>query len=614
MCEIVAYVGKRATAKQRVVESLQRLNDGAYDTAGMVFIQDGELHLMKREQRSFTVERALQEIEESTVGVGHTRWMTHGKPTIEHLHPQQSYCGRFAIVLNGTITNAKMLRDRYLSHVAFESSTDTEVLAHLIGFFVEETNDVYDSFLRAIRLIEGTYAVVCIHRESEHSMYVSKKGSPLYVGLGKESYLVTSALRALDYEHGQAIELEDGDCLRIENLHYSLTDVHGQAVDRSIRPVLFERRVEERGNYPHHLLKEISEQPRQLLRLIETHVDAVGEPDFGPLIRERFRHADRIVLVGEGSSYNAALAGKRQFEQMAVLPTEVYPTSEFVTFPPVMTDRTLVIVLAMDGATFETVEALERCEASGQTSLLVTNDQSVQLSAHATHTIFDESVRSLGMIRASSFTGAVALLAMIAQVAGRSRGVSYRFNVPKQFAILAKAIDSVLQQAVQLKRHAHRFVDLVTPTIRFVGSGLDYSVARESSRWFNELAHFSSTSHEQATFQEKSTTFMQRGENILLFLTNQRNARHVRALERKIQETEADYIVVAMQGVEQTQDEYVLPRVHPLLAPIIAMIPNQLVAYFAAILRTIPVDEPAFFATGLGTAPVMNEWNESMNE
>ena len=391
-CGIVGFTGLNYQSAPILLKGLEKLEYRGYDSAG-IFVADQALRtdqLVKEKGRVAQLE-ALVDTKNvtGTSGIAHTRWATHGVPSINNAHPHLSADGRFYLVHNGVIENYLELKQEYLSDVTFHSDTDTEVAVQLIGKFVDEGMTTFDALKKLISLLDvnSAYGFLLMDRNEPERMYVAKQKSPLLIGVGEDFNVVTSdAVAMLDQTH-DFIELHDGEIAIIDPDNVRLFGADGVETSREPFHLDIDASETDKGTYPFYMLKEIDEQPIVIRHLIEKYLDSEGGVHVGQAILDDIKAADRLYIVAAGTSYHAGLVGKRLFEQWAGIPTEVHLSSEFAYEQPLLSEKPFFIFLTQSGETADSREVLQNVNAQGFKSLTLTNVEKSTLWREATYAL-----------------------------------------------------------------------------------------------------------------------------------------------------------------------------------------------------------------------------------
>ena len=349
MCGIVGYIGTQ-DVKDILLNGLEKLEYRGYDSAGIAVVNENGVHIFKDKGRIAHLRTVVDETVLSTVGIGHTRWATHGAPNQRNSHPHQSSTGRFTIVHNGVIENELELRQEFLPNYKFISDTDTEVIAALIEHFVLEKEDVELAIRHVMSLLHGSYALGVIDAENPDVLYAAKNKSPMLIGLGEGFNMIGSDAMAMLQCTNQFVEIEDEEFIKLTREGVTIYNLLGVPVKRSPFTAELDASDIEKGTYPHYMLKEIDEQPYVIRRIVEQYFED-GQIKMDQKIVDAVQSADRLYIIAAGTSMHAGFVGKQLFEQLAGIPTEVHISSEFVYNTPVISKNPLFIFISQSGET-----------------------------------------------------------------------------------------------------------------------------------------------------------------------------------------------------------------------------------------------------------------------
>jgi glucosamine--fructose-6-phosphate aminotransferase (isomerizing) len=329
MCGIVGYIGSNDT-KEILLKGLEKLEYRGYDSAGIAIMNKKGVHVFKEKGRSVDLRAIVDKDVMANIGIGHTRWATHGVPSRVNSHPHQSTSGRFTLVHNGVIENYDLLKREYLTDVNFVSETDTEVIVQMVERFVNEGLEVLEAFRKTLTLLHGSYALALLDEQNSDTIYVAKNKSPLLVGLGSDFNVVASDAMAMLQVTNQYVELMDKEIVIVQKDEVTIQNLNGETIDRAPYTAELDASDIEKGTYPHYMLKEIDEQPLVMRKIIQTYQNEKGELTIADDIITAVNKSDRIYIVAAGTSYHAGLVGKQFIENIAKIPVEVHIASEFL--------------------------------------------------------------------------------------------------------------------------------------------------------------------------------------------------------------------------------------------------------------------------------------------
>ena len=387
MCGIVGYIG-HDNAKELLLKGLEKLEYRGYDSAGIALTNDEGTEVFKEKGRIADLRKVADDNDfDGTLGIGHTRWATHGVPNHENSHPHQSASKRYTLVHNGVIENYEELRAEYLSDVNFLSETDTEIVVQLIEHFANEGLDTEKAFTKVVSMLEGSYALGLLDDQDNDTIYVAKNKSPLLIGVGDDFNVIASDALAMLPVTNQYKEIHDHEIVIVKRESVVIKDQYGNVQDRETYTAEIDAADAEKGVYDHYMLKEIHEQPAVMRRIIQEYQDCEGNLKMDKDIVDDVAAADRIYIIAAGTSYHAGLVGKEFIEKWAGVPTEVHVASEFVYNMPLLSENPLFIYISQSGETADSRAVLVETKKLGHKSLTITNVPGSTLSREADHTL-----------------------------------------------------------------------------------------------------------------------------------------------------------------------------------------------------------------------------------
>jgi len=591
----VGYVGGEACAPL-LVRALKRLEYRGYDSAGIATVHEGRLQVRKDVGKVDDVNGRLGlDSLPGTVGVAHTRWATHGAPTMLNAHPHTDCMGSIAIVHNGIIENFLALKKELqeLNHV-FTSRTDSEVIAHLVEEFLKRGERLEEAFRRTLLRLEGSYAVALISARHPNLLLAARMESPLIVGVGGGFSMVASDITALLEMTRQMIFLSDGDMVALTANGYKIVRIEdGTTAERAVKMVDMTVEMAEKQGHPHFMLKEIFEQPetiRNALRLQIEYVDLVAEL----LDRGRF-----VFLVGAGTSYNACVAGSYLFSALARLPTFPVVASEFVpNYGSTIGVDSVILAVSQSGETTDVLKALEFARMRACTILGVTNTVGSTLTRISRAYVLQNAGPEIGVGATKTFTSQITVLAQIALRLARLRGKMAQYEMDEFKSVMAstpRIVEEVLLEAGhQAKQLAERLAG--SRVVLFLGRGISTSTALEGRLKLMELSYIPCMTYPAGESKHGPISVIERGVPTI-FIVPPDEQRKLNLSSISEMKSRGAYVVVlgdrSDEELRQLADFYIgLPRTHPLLTPITYVIPLQLLAYYTALARGLDPDRP----------------------
>lgn len=590
MCGIVGYIGQNDT-KEILLNGLEKLEYRGYDSAGIATLNNQGLHLFKAKGRIATLREKVDATVASSIGIGHTRWATHGEPSEENAHPHQSSSGRFTLVHNGVIENYYELRDAYLSDVDLVSETDTEVVVQLMEVLYNQYQNVAEAFRQTTSLLKGSYAIALIDAEDQDTIYVAKNKSPLLIGLGEGFNVIASDAMATLKETDRYLEIHDKEVVLVNRHYVEIQKLNGIAVEREPYIAEIDAADIEKGTYAHFMLKEIDEQPFVMRKIIQAYQNQQGNIKLDASVEKAMLEADRIYIVAAGTSYHAGLIGKQMIERLANIPVEVHIASEFSYNMPLLSAKPLFIFISQSGETADSRAVLVRIKELGHSALTITNVPGSTLSREADYTLHLYAGPEIAVASTKAYTAQIAVLTILAVGTAKAKGMTLDFDPLQELAIVSSVMESLTDQKDTFQQIA---IDLFTETRNafFIGRGVDYFVAQEASLKLKEISYIQAEGFAGGELKHGTIALIEEGTPVIAIATQANVNYSIRGNVQEVAARGAETCIFSMEGLHQDNDTFVLPQVHELLTPLVSVIPMQLLAYYAALHRDCDVDKP----------------------
>ncbi|MCW0927708.1 glutamine--fructose-6-phosphate transaminase (isomerizing) [Weissella sp. LMG 11983] len=593
-CGIVGFTGLNYQSAPILLKGLEKLEYRGYDLAG-IFVADQALgtdQLVKEKGRVAQLE-ALVDTKNvtGTSGIAHTRWATHGVPSINNAHPHLSADGRFYLVHNGVIENYLELKQEYLSDVTFHSDTDTEVAVQLIGKFVDDGMTTFDALKKLISLLDvnSAYGFLLMDRNEPERMYVAKQKSPLLIGVGEDFNVVTSdAVAMLDQTH-DFIELHDGEIAIIDPDNVRLFDTDGVETSREPFHLDIDASETDKGTYPFYMLKEIDEQPIVIRHLIEKYLDSEGGVHVGQAILDDIKAADRLYIVAAGTSYHAGLVGQRLFEQWAGIPTEVHLSSEFAYEQPLLSEKPFFIFLTQSGETADSREVLQNVNEQGFKSLTLTNVEKSTLWREATYALPLLAGPEIAVASTKAYVAQVGLQAILAYAVADREALG--FNLEQDLSKIAVGIQGIVDDKETLQRVANEML-VESRNAFFIGRGVDSTVSLEAALKLKEISYVQAEGFAAGELKHGTLALIEEGTPVVALITQSKTAGLVRGNLAETQARGSRAYTIVTENLAKEGDDYILPNVNELLSPLLSVVPTQLLAYYTSLGRGLDVDRP----------------------
>lgn len=590
MCGIVGYIGSEDT-KEILLKGLEKLEYRGYDSAGIAVRNEEGVHIFKEKGRIADLRAVVDENIQSHVGIGHTRWATHGVPSRYNAHPHQNENSRYTIVHNGVIENDEQLKRDYLLDVALQSDTDTEVIVQLIGLFAKKGLSTEEAFRKTLSLLKGSYAIALLDKEDENTIYVAKNKSPLLVGLGDGYNVVASDAMAMLQVTDQFVELMDKEMVLITSSSVTIKNENGEVIERSPYTAELDAGDIEKGTYPHYMLKETDEQPFVIRKIMQAYQNEQGQLQIEENIINALSEADRLYIIACGTSYHAGLVGKQYLETMANIPVEVHVASEFVYNMPLLSKKPLFIFISQSGETADSRAVLVKIKELGYQALTITNVPGSTLSREANYTLLLHAGPEIAVASTKAYTAQIAVLSILAEAAAKNAGINTGFDLVQELGIVANAMEVLCDSKEEFEQIARDYL-ATTRNCFFIGRSVDYYVGLEGSLKLKEISYIQAEGFAGGELKHGTIALIEDGTPVIALATQAAVNLNIRGNVKEVAARGANTCVISMKGLEQEGDRFVLPAVHELLAPLVAVVPFQLIAYYAALHRDCDVDKP----------------------
>jgi glucosamine--fructose-6-phosphate aminotransferase (isomerizing) len=592
MCGIVGYIG-RQDAKDILLHGLEMLEYRGYDSAGIYVMDDKDVgHLFKEKGRIAALREKVDHNVPAKTGIGHTRWATHGVPSIENAHPHQSTSGRFTIVHNGVIENYKAVRDAFLTDTMLHSDTDTEIIVQLIAWYAEEEGlDTIDAFKKAIVALKGSYALALIDNEKPDVIFAAKNKSPLLLGTGDGFNLICSDAMAMIKETNQFIELMDGEIATLTVDDIKIETLAGDVIIRTPYTALLDLNDLSKGTYPHYMIKEIDEQPAVMRKIVQNYQNNDGKLEIDAAILEEMTASDRIYIVACGTSNNAGWVGKQIIENLTNIPTEVHLSSEFGYNMPLLTEKPFFIFLSQSGETADSRQVLVKINDLGYPSLTLTNVPGSTLSREAKYTLLLHAGPEIAVASTKAYTAQIAVLAILGELAGRKKGLDLDVDIAHELGIAATAIESIIDEKEVFEQLSVTHLS-TSRNAFYIGRSIDYYVVMEAALKLKEVSYVQTEGFAAGELKHGTIALIEEGTPVISIITDAVTAGHTRGNAQEVISRGAHSMIISLDGLDQPGDAYVLPKVHRLLTPLVSVVPTQLIAYYTSLHRGNDVDKP----------------------
>jgi len=600
MCGIVAYIGS-GNALPVVLAGLKRLEYRGYDSAGVALFSRGVMTIVKRAGKIAELENSLQSgFVDCRLVIGHTRWATHGEPNEVNAHPHTDCRGDVAVIHNGVIENHSVLKMQ-LSREGhtFRSATDTEVIAHLIEKFFVGDVTLESAVRHALTQVKGTYGLVVVAQREPDKLVVARHGSPLVIGVGDDEQIVASDASAIVAHTRRVIYLEDGEIAVVTKEGTRTTTLADVLVEKQVQALTLDLQEIERGQYRHFMLKEIHEQPETIRNAMRGRlVGGDGGVKLGGLehVREKLVAAKRIILVGCGTSWHAALVGEYLLEQIAGVPTEVEYASEFRYRNPIVGKDDIVFAISQSGETADTLAALREAKAKGATALGIVNVVGSTIARESLGGVYTHAGPEIGVASTKAFSSQLTVLSLITLMIAGARGVSKErlSKMVRELEELPKKVEDVLRTSDAIKLIAEEFK--ASKNFLYLGRGSNFPVALEGALKLKEISYIHAEGYPAAEMKHGPIALIDEEMPVVVLATNQSAYDKIISNIQEVKARKGRLIVVTNEDNQEIDElaEFVVkvPRTYGYFGPIINVVPLQLLAYHIAVARGVNVDQP----------------------
>lgn len=599
MCGIVGYIGRRETA-QVLLEGLKRLEYRGYDSAGIAVFHKGKLEIRRNEGKLRRLEELIGgETFDGRVGIGHTRWATHGRPSDENAHPHKA--GKVAVVHNGIIENYLPLKE-FLKRKGrlFTSETDTEIIPHLIDELIKEGCSFLDAVRTALDRLKGSYSLGILYEGDERSLIAAKKESPLVVGIGEQEYFIASDVPAILPYTKDFVFMEDGEVVLLSPEGVKVFDAKGEEVSKEPKRVDWNPLMAEKGGYKHFMLKEIFEQPRAVIdtirsRLSEEQGDGILEEiHLEPSVLKEIR---RVCLIACGTSYHAALVGKFLIEGFCRIPVEADIGSEFRYRNPILGEDDLLVAISQSGETADTLAALREGKRKGARTLAICNVVESSLARDSDYAIYTHAGPEIGVASTKTFVTQLVILFLLSVRMGRELGCLSAKDGKSLIEDLIKIphrMEEVLKSSEQVAKIAKQYI--YAKDFLYLGRGINYPIALEGALKLKEISYVHAEGYPAGEMKHGPIALIDREMPVVALATRNEVYEKVLSNIEEVKAREGKVIALASQSDQEisrkADDVIFIPDTHPALAPILLTIPLQLLAYYMADFKGTDVDQP----------------------
>lgn len=597
MCGIVGYIGK-GQAGEVILEGLKKLEYRGYDSAGMAIMHDGEITLLRSEGKmKRLVELSKKTPHEGHIGIGHTRWATHGRPSEANAHPHLE--AGVAVVHNGIIENYLALRKELSKGGAeFKSETDTEILAHLIAREMRATKDLESAVIRALKLVKGTYALAVISKDDPDKIVGARMECPLVVGLDSEEAVISSDIPAIMEITKEAIFLNDGEVVTITKDTIDVKTLEGVEVTKTPRTIDWSPVMAEKDGYRHFMLKEIFEQPRAVTDTFRGQVmEEEGDVFFEGFEELNLKDIERIYIIACGTSWHSALIGKFLIEEFTGIPTEVDLASEFRYRDPLASEKTLIIAISQSGETADTLAAIKEAKRKGAPVVAICNVIESSISRESLKTIYTHAGPEIGVASTKAFTTQLTALYLFAIYVARRRATMDKalgVELIQELTRLPHKIEAALHTEEAIKKIAKKYFH--STDFLYLARGINYPIALEGALKLKEISYIHAEGYPAGEMKHGPIALIDEDMPVVVVATRDAHYPKVVANMEEVKARGGSVIAVVndddIDATAVSDDVIIIPHTSHHLSPILTALPLQLLAYHIAVLKGTDVDQP----------------------
>ena len=600
MCGIVGYIGKRQAA-DLLVEGLSKLEYRGYDSAGVAIIEDKKISVRKLKGRLANLENDLNaNAIHGHIGIGHTRWATHGEPSDVNSHPHSNGNATISVVHNGIIENYMKLRE-WLTDKGYQflSETDTEVIPNLVDYYYRDGRNLFDAVVKATAKLEGSFAIGVIANNEPDKIIAVRKDSPLIVGLGENESFIASDIPAVLNHTRDVYLLEDKEFVILTKDGVELRNEDGEKIEKEVYHVTWNVDAAEKGGYEDFMLKEINEQPRAVRDTLAGKI-ALGKEitlDNVKFTKEELENFDKVYIVACGTAYHAGVVGKTVIEKLAKIPVEIDVASEFRYRDPLITDRTLIIVVSQSGETADTLAVLRDGQRQGARVLAITNVVGSSVSREADDVIYTLAGPEIAVASTKAYVTQLAAFYILGLYFGRLKETiteEYAEEIKAEMLTIPEKIERALEMKEELQKYADKHYN--HRDIYFLGRGLDYAVAMEGSLKLKEISYIHCDAYAGGELKHGPIALIDKGTAVITLLTQEALKDKMISNVREVSTRGGNIFAVVNEG-DETSKEVVdslvyIPKTIDLLTPMISVVPLQLISYYVAKQKGCDVDKP----------------------
>jgi glucosamine--fructose-6-phosphate aminotransferase (isomerizing) len=598
MCGIVGVVGYKS-APELLIAGLRQLEYRGYDSVGISVFKQGEIKTLKTKGRIDNIALKLEQnpLTDAYVGIGHTRWATHGEPSDINSHPHGNH--RISLVHNGIIENYLQIKERMIRKgYTFESQTDTEALAKLVDYYYVQKGNPLDAIKKVLEKIRGSYALGILFEGHPDTIYAIRKDSPLIIGLGKDENFIASDITAILDHTREYYLLEEDEIAIIKQDSVTILDHDFEEIHKEVQVASWDRQSAEKAGYPHFMLKEIHEQPTVLMNAVGPRIKnhAIDFSESG-LTNDVLKGITKFHLIACGTAMHAAMVGKQLIEKHARVSCDVEVASEFRYRDPILNASDMVIIVSQSGETADSLAALRLAKSRGTKVIAIVNVVGSSIAREADYVLYTWAGLEIAVASTKAYFVQVALFTLLAYKLGEVKGfvsTEQTLDLLDSLLKLPAITQELLDKQETIKQMASEFVN--NRNVFFLGRGLDYAMALEASLKLKEISYIHSEAYPAGELKHGTISLIVEDFPVIALVTQAALVEKMVSNIKEVKARGAKVILIGRPGLDHTHDfsdrEFILPEVHEDLMPLVSIIPLQLFAYYSSVLRGLDVDKP----------------------
>ncbi len=599
MCGIIGYTGEQDVAPL-LIHGLEKLEYRGYDSAGIAVLEDGEIDIVKSKGKIKNLEDKMVKTHtpKGTIGIGHTRWATHGEPSDENAHPHYSASRKFAVVHNGIIENfAELKAELQKEGYVFHSDTDTEVVAMLLD--KNDNGNFFETVLKTTKQLVGSYSLGILDQDMPDQLICVKKSSPLIVAVSDKGNFIASDITAVLAYTREMYKLQDGELAIVKKDSVSFFDEDGNPIQKELFHVDWNVDAAEKGGYEHFMIKEIKEQPDALRKTISPRITADGhiKLDDLDLTDEQIRSFNKVYIIGCGSAYHVGMIGKYVIEQMTRIPVECDIASEFRYRYPIVDEKTLTVIISQSGETADTLEALREAKRHGSRTLSIVNVVGSSIASESDDVLYTWAGPEISVATTKAYSTQLVMMYLLAIRLGLGNGTVSEALSQEYIAKLQQLpdqVEKIFEQEDKIKEIGQSFAFL--EHAYFIGRNLDYAVSMEASLKLKEVSYIHSEAYAGGELKHGTISLIENGTSVIALCCCERLVEKTVSNAKEVLARGAQVLGVACEGNESVPavaDRCIfVPKTEPLFQASLEVIPMQLLGYYTAKARKCDIDKP----------------------